>query len=69
MGTENRYRTCWNLVEVTNKNRALSHQIFNDMGIMDDFMENKNRRPELVQGLFHYIDSPDDTRAETSWLG
>ncbi len=51
-----------------NENRALLAQIFDDVGVMDDFVTHVNRRAVQLDRAFDDLDSPIDAGTEPARL-
>jgi hypothetical protein len=69
VGTEDHHCAGGHLSEVFDKMGASALQLFNDMPVVNDFVQDENGCPVLIQGAFDNFYRPDDACTEAAGTG
>lgn len=69
VGAEDAGGSFGNLMDIVNKNDASTTEVFNDMAIVNDLVEDINGQWEKSQCSLHDVNGPHHTGAEPSWFG
>ena len=69
VGAEDERRAYRHVGEVLDEDRALSLEVVDDVGVVDDLVADVDRRAELVERALDDLDRAIDARAEAARLG